>query len=74
MNIIQFLDEVGHTKLCFQMLHECVLGATKRKAGFTEVRFATKELQVSDLMGHPRRVGVIVWMDFEDYERARKAL
>lgn len=70
MNIIEFLDSVGHTRLRFQLLHDCMSGATKRK-GFTEVRFGTSELAPSDLIGNPRRVGFVVWMDKADYDAAR---
>lgn len=70
MNIVEFLDEVGHTKLKFQYLHDCIQGATRRK-GFTEVRFGTAELDPSDLIGMPRRVGVVVWMDRAEFERAQ---
>lgn len=69
MNIINFLDEAGGSRLKFQMLPQCILGATKRKK-FTEVRFGTEAIEPSDLIGKPRNVGVIVWIPREDYERA----
>lgn len=69
MNIINFLDEAGGSRLQFQMLPECVLGATKRSK-FTEVRFGTQAIEPYDLMKKPRNVGVIVWIPLEDYERA----
>ena len=75
MNIIQFLDAVGHTKLTFQYLHECIGGAKKigrRRDGAVEVRFGTKEMSVSDVIS-PQRIGVIVWMDRADFERAQAA-
>jgi hypothetical protein len=71
VNIIQFLDECGGSRLNFQLLPDCILGAAKRKK-FTEVRFGTEALDPSDLMGKPRNVGVIVWIPLEDYERARE--
>jgi hypothetical protein len=73
MNIVQFLDEVGQTKLTFQYLHECIAGAKKigrRNDGAVEVRFGTKEMAVSDVIS-PQRIGVIVWMDREEFERAQ---
>lgn len=73
MNIVEFLDSVGHTRLRFQVLHDCISGAT-RKRGFTEVRFGTSELDPSDLIGNPRRVGFVVWMDRADYDAAREAV
>jgi len=73
MNIINFLDEAGGSRLNFQLLPQCVIGATRRKK-FTEIRFGTNALEPSDLIsGKPRNVGVIVWIPREDYERAVKA-
>jgi hypothetical protein len=69
VNIIAFLDEAGGSRLKFQMLPSCILGATKRKK-FTEVRFGTEALEPCDLIEKPRNVGVIVWIPREDYERA----
>jgi hypothetical protein len=74
MNIINFLDEAGGSRLKFQILPDCVIGATKRRAGFTEVRFGTEAIEPCDLMGKPRNVGVIVWIPREDYERAVAAV
>lgn len=72
MNIIEFLDSVGHTRLTFQMLHDCISSA-KQARGYCNVTFGTAELAPSDLIGTPRKVGVIIWMDNSDYERARLA-
>jgi hypothetical protein len=72
MNIISFLDEAGGSRLKFQLLPSCILGATKRK-NFTEVRFGTEAIEPGDLMSKPRNVGVIVWIPLEDYERAMAA-
>jgi len=69
MNIVQFLDEVGHTKLHFQLLHDCINGASQRR-GYTEVKFGTTHFAPSDLIGEPRKVGIILWMDKAEYDRA----
>jgi hypothetical protein len=69
VNIINFLDEAGGSRLQFQTLPNCILGASQRKK-FTEVRFATNAIAPGDLMGKPRNVGIIVWIPLEDYERA----
>lgn len=73
MNIIQFLDEVGHTKLTFQVLNECIKGATTRR-GHTEVRFGTQMISPNDLIGPPSKVGIILWMSKEDFDRAAKTV
>ena len=70
MNIIQLLDEVGHTKLTFQYLHECVVRATSTRGG-TNVTFGTTEMTPADLVSTPRKVGVVVWMPIEDFERVQ---
>lgn len=72
MNIIEFLDEAGASRLSFQFLPECIRGASKCRGG-TEVRFGTGALDPSDLIGKPRRVGVIVWVPLQDFERAQVA-
>jgi hypothetical protein len=69
MNIVQFLDEVGHTKLNFQLLHDCINGANQRR-GYTEVKFGTTQIAPGDLIGEPRKVGIILWMDKAEYDRA----
>jgi hypothetical protein len=71
MNIIEFLDEVGHTKLRFQFLHGCLRGAKSIMRGkAVEVSFATNEFAVSDVI-NPTKVGIVVWMDREDFERVQ---
>ena len=75
MGIIEFLSAVGgNDKLSFQFLHQCINVATVRKYGGTEVRFSTDNLNPSDLIGKPRKVAMIVWMDYTDFERVCDAV
>ena len=77
MNIVEFLDEVGHTKLCYQMLHHAVDKVTQGRDRTTKVTFSTKEAAPVDFLQHGAgtsgKVGMVVWMPREDYERAFKA-
>lgn len=72
MNIVEFLDRVGHTKLGFQILNTSITNVTQGR-GHAKVTFGTTQFSPGDLLGTPRRVGVVVWMDHADYERARKS-
>ena len=77
MNIVEFLDEVGHTKLCCQMLHHAVVKVSQGRGGATKVTFSTKQVAPVDFLQHGAgtsgKVGMVVWMPREDYERAMKA-
>lgn len=76
MNVIELLDEVGHTKLTCQYIHQCVKGARQVGRGrdsHTQVTFGTQDFAVSDVL-QPTKVGLIVWMDRADWERAQEAL
>lgn len=76
MNVVELLDEVGHTKLTCQYIHECATNAQELGRGrdkHTKVTFGTHNFAVSDML-HPTKVGLIVWMDRADFERAQTAL
>jgi hypothetical protein len=75
MNIIELLDNVGHTRLKFQYLHECVsriVTSGRGRNAHTAISFGTTEANPGDFVspGLPQRIGIIVWMDREDFERA----
>lgn len=73
MNIIEILDEVGHTKLEFQYLHECwknVKTSGARGRQHTLITFGTQVVGPADFTGGAKKVGVIVWMPAEDLQRA----
>lgn len=81
MNIVQLLDNVGHTKLSFQWLHECVTNARAvgrgtgrerlRVSAATSVTFQTEAMQPADLIRTPKNVGLIIWIPRADFERVQ---
>ena len=69
MNIVEFLDEVGHTKLQFQLLQNAMTNITSVRGG-SKITFMTAQLSPAHVATHTGKVGMVVWVDREDYERA----
>lgn len=71
MNIIELLDEVGHTNIKLQLLNFSITRAAIR-AKITNVTFTTNELSPADILCRDEagKVGMILWMTWADYNRA----
>lgn len=63
MTLVDLLNHVGLDSVRFQLLNECVCGATKnQKTGLTKVTFETKEFSPNDLVFPSNTIGLIVWL------------
>lgn len=69
--ITQMLNAPGVKQ---QMLHECLVGAEyKSRQKLTEVTFATRCCDVMDAMEARNKVGIILWVPREEFDKAVKS-
>lgn len=70
MTLTEFFEKVGNKNLAVQVLHDSIVSEKKTKQDI-EITFAT-ETKNTQLLGVSKRVGIVVWMDADKYNEARK--
>lgn len=70
MTLTEFLKKVGNENLSIQVLHDSIVSEKNTKQDI-EITFAT-DTKNTQLTGTSKRVGIVVWMDVEKYNEARK--
>ena len=70
MTLTEFFEKIGNENLAVQVLHDSIVSEKKTKQD-TEITFAT-ETKNTQLLGVSKRVGIVVWMDSDKYNEARK--
>lgn len=72
------LEDIGSAQVKFQMLDQCLTGATTKGKGknqHTEVRIATTAVTPGDFLGRPSEtLGIIVWVNREDWKESVRRL
>lgn len=67
MKLTEFLEKIGNENLAVQVLRDSIVSEKKTKLDI-EVTFAT-EFKNTQLLGDSKRVGIIVWMDADKYNK-----
>lgn len=70
MTLIEFFEKIGNENLAIQVLHDSIVSERKTKQD-TEITFAT-EIRNTQLLGVSKRVGIVVWVDADKYNEARR--
>lgn len=70
MTLTEFFEKIGNENLAVQVLHNSVISEKKTKQDI-EITFAT-ETKNTQLLSASKRVGIVVWMDADKYNEARK--
>lgn len=68
--LTELLTEVGDDNLNFQILHQCMSDITKKENGVSEVSFMTNGITPNDVMNQSGKIGLVVWIDRDDYRVA----
>jgi hypothetical protein len=71
--INELFDKIGADNIGVQLLNECMTGAEASKKG-TRITFLTQLLSANDIALNTGRVGLVVWVDRDHWQRACKEL
>lgn len=75
MKLSELIHEVGDENIQFQWIAESMSGAKMRNFGVTEISFLTNAVTCIELCaGQTKKVGVVVWMPAELFDKARNEL
>lgn len=71
MKLGDLLEKIPDEKIGIQYLTECMTGAKDKNRPFkhTEISFVTEELTCNQYMQDSGKVGLIVWIDRDEYKR-----
>ena len=71
MGIIELLENIGEDNLRLQYVNNSFLTSKdKKRTKDTEITFATSEINTTQLCSNTGKVGIIVWVDREDYNNS----
>jgi hypothetical protein len=71
MGILELLSKVGEDKLRLQFINNSLIDAKDKKVTQdTEITFATAEVTTTQLVNDTGKVGIVVWMNREDYNKS----
>lgn len=75
IKLSDLIHEVGDENVEFQWIAESMSGAKMRKGGVTEVSFYTNAITCIELCaGQTKKIGIVVWMPTELFDKARNEL
>lgn len=58
-----------------QFLHQCMTSAKEKKRDkCTEISFVTTAVNTSDLFASNKKLGIVIWVDTEDYNSSLQNL
>ncbi len=70
MGIIDLLKGVGEDNLMLQFISgSLVKSVDKKDTQDTEITIATKQASTNQLINDTGKVGIVVWLDREDYNK-----
>ena len=71
MGILELLSKVGEVNLRLQFINNSVIAVKDKKVTKdTEITFATAGVNTNQLVNDTGKVGIVVWMDREDYNKS----
>jgi len=77
MTIGKLLKKIDPDRVGFQFIHEAFIRSKvknkSRESEYVEVTFGTTEVKVEEFVTFtPSKIGIVLWVDFEDYRKALK--
>jgi len=70
MGIVELLNSVGEDNIRLQFVNSSFISAKdKKRTQDTEITFATAETNTNELVGGTGKVGIVVWVDRDDYNK-----
>ncbi|MFK3862600.1 hypothetical protein [Pseudoalteromonas rhizosphaerae] len=71
MNISNLINRVGDENVMYQSVQGSLVGVKdKKREGDTEVTIATTQINANDVACNTGKVGIIVWINRDSYEKA----
>ena len=72
MNISELIEIVGDENVIYQSVQGSLVGVKdKKRTRDTEVTIATSQINANDVACDREKVGIIIWIDRESYEKAK---
>ena len=70
MGIVELLNSVGEDNIRLQFVNNSFIYAKdKKRTQDTEITFATAETNANELSDDTGKVGIVVWVDRDDYNK-----
>ena len=74
MKLSDLILKIGDEKVRFQILQNALSGISLGKEGDSKVTFFTNAITPSDIMQNKGKVGLVVWIPREEWEKVAKEL
>ena len=72
MKLSQLIAKIGDENVKFQILQNALAGISLGKEGDSKVTFFTDAITPSDVMQNKGKVGLVVWIPREEWEKVAK--
>jgi hypothetical protein len=72
MKLSELIAKIGDDKVKFQILQNALSGISLGKDGDSKVTFFTNAITPSDVMQSKGKVGLVVWIPREEWEKVSK--
>ena len=70
MGLLEFLTSIGEDNIRLQFVNNSFIYAKdKKRTQDTEITFATAETNTNELINDTGKVGIVVWVDRDDYNK-----
>ncbi len=73
-SIIEFLSDATLDHINFQLLSTAITNVQSTKRDGTKVTFCTDAISPGDVVNNTGRVGMVVWLDREGWDKANAAI
>lgn len=74
MKLSQLIAKIGDENVKFQILQNALAGISLGKEGDSKVTFFTDAITPSDVMQNKGKVGLVVWIPREEWEKVAKEI
>lgn len=64
----KMIETIGNDKVGFQMLNSSIINASQGK-GHTKITFGTQELSTTDVALDKGKIGMVVWIERDDFDK-----
>lgn len=72
MKLSELIAKIGDKKVTFQILQNALAGISLGREGDSKVTFFTDAITPSDIMQNKGKVGLVVWIPREEWEKVAK--
>jgi hypothetical protein len=73
-SIVEYVEQIGVDAISFQLLSSAISNITQTKRDGSKVTFCTEAISPADVLNNTGRVGMILWIEREAFDRVNKAI